>query len=390
MTSSYLDPRPRPARPVVTLLVPAVVLLVGAPPASAVTPEEDPEAAAVAFLAEGYADHPGTFGFGVGSTTDLIYALAGSGSGGDLAARALADLEASADAYLTTTGAVAKTAIAVGVAGGDVGAFAGRDLEQELRDAQGEDGAFDPYAVNQAYAILALARTDGGVPDGAVEWLAGQRCDDGSIGNDFDEDGAPDCPGDPDTTALAAQAFAAAGAEAELQTTVDWLLAAQAEDGSFSNFGANPNSTGLAAQALRAVGETAAADDAAAWVATQALACGEENAGGIASPYDGLQSLEFATLQGVLAFGAASLDQLDLATAEAAAPELTCAAAPTDEATEPAPAETDTPAPTDAAEDEVAEEDELPATGSELALGVLALALIGLGATSVRRSRRTG
>lgn len=371
------------------LLVAAVALATGASSALAVTPAEEPEASAIAFLADSYTDHPESFGFGIGSTTDLVYALAGAGAGADLAAQALADLEASADSYLTAPGPIAKVLIAVDVAGGDIHAFAGHDLEQELRAAMGDDGAFHAYAVNQAYAILALARTADGVPAEALDWLATQRCDDGSIGNDFDEDGAPDCPGDADTTALAAQAFAAGEDEAELATTLDWLLANQAEDGSFSNFGANPNSTGLAAQALRSVGETDAADAAAAWVATQQLACGEENAGAIASPYEGLQSLEFATLQGVLAFGAASLDQLDLAGADADAPTLTCAAAPDEGATEPAPTPTEDEAAAPDAE-EPADEDELPATGTGLALAILAGALVAGGAGMLRLSRHTG
>lgn len=365
------------------------LLATGASSALAVTPDEEPEASAIAFLAEGYADHPQSFGFGIGSTTDLIYALAGAGSGADLAAQALADLEAGADSYLTSSGVLAKTLIAVDVAGGDIHAFAGRDLEQELRAAMGEDGAFHAYAVNQAYAVLALARTADGVPPEALDWLATQACDDGSIGNDFDEDGAPDCPGDADTTALAAQAFAAGEREAELTSLVEWLLANQAEDGSFSNFGANPNSTGLAAQTLRSVGETDAADAGAAWITTQQIACGEEQAGAIASPYDGLQSLEFATLQGVLAFGAVSLDQLDLAGAEADAPTLTCAAAPDDETSEPAPAPTEDEATAPDAE-EPADEEELPATGTELALAILAGALVAAGALTLQLSRRTG
>lgn len=361
----------------------------GASSALAVTPAEDPESSAVAFLADSYSDHAESFGFGIGSTTDLVYALAGAGAGADVALQALADLEAGADSYITSSGALAKVLIAVDVAGGDIHAFAGRDLEQELRAAMGEDGAFHAYAVNQAYAILALARTADGVPAEALDWLATQACDDGSIGNDFDEDGAPDCPGDPDTTALAAQAFAAGERQAELTTVVDWLLANQAEDGSFSNFGANPNSTGLAAQTLRSVGETAAADAAATWVASQQIACGEENAGAIASPYEGLQSLEFATVQGVLAFGAASLDQLELAGAEADAPTLTCAAAPDEGTSEPAPDPTDDEATTPDAE-EPADEEELPATGTELSLAILAGTLVLAGAGMLRLSRRTG
>ena len=390
LSSTHRTPsRASVPRWIVTLLAAAVALATGTSSALAVTPAEDPNASAIAFLADGYTDHPDSFGFGIGSTTDLIYALAGAGVGSELATRALADLEAGADSYLTDTGPLAKTLIAVDVAGGDISAFAGRDLEQELRAAMGEDGAFHAYAVNQAYAVLALARTADGVPAEALDWLATQRCDDGSIGNDFDEDGAPDCPGDADTTALAAQAFAAGARDAELATSVDWLLANQAEDGSFSNFGANPNSTGVAAQALRSVGETDAADAAAAWITTQQIACGQENAGGIASPYDGLPSLEFATLQGVLAFGAASLDRLDLAGADADAPTLTCAAAPDDGASEPAPAPTEdgTTAP-DA--EEPAEEEELPATGSELTLAILAGALLVAGAGMLRLSDRAG
>lgn len=373
-------------------------VLVSAPTALAVTPDEDPEAAAVAFLLDGYADHPDSFGFGTSSEPDLLFALAGAGVGATAAAEVLADLEAGAEGYLTNSGALAKVLLAVDIAGGDAADFAGRDLEQELRAAMHEDGAFDPYAVNQTYAILALARTVDGVPDAALAWLDGQQCEDGSVGNDFEETGEAQCPGDADTTALAVQAFLAAGRDVDAEQAVAWLLAEQAEDGSFSNFGANPNSTGLAAQALRAAGETAAADRAAAWVASQQVACDEGAlAGAIRSPYEGLPSTEFATVQGVLAFGAAGLGELDLTSATTERPTLTCAATPAPADDPEAPTDDGTPAPghgTDRPEadtDDAGEGGALPATGNEhLRLAALAGALLLVGSRALVTGRRRG
>ncbi|MDX1658336.1 MAG: hypothetical protein R3343_05910 [Nitriliruptorales bacterium] len=306
--------------PFLSLFIALGLVLAGALPAVAVTPEEDPDAAAAGWLVESYDDHPDSFGFGggAGDIAELIFALSAAGVAGERAGGLLADLEAAAPDYLPTgNAAIAKTLLAVLVAGGDPTDFAGTDLEADLRDGKDDTGAFDATAFNQSLAILALAATGNGIPADAVSSLQGLACDDGGYG--FDCSGGSDV----DSTAMAVQALLAADADAS--AAVQWLADAQEDNGSFLAFGSpSPNSTGLAAMALRAAGRTAAADAAADWMATQQAGCDEENAGSIASPFDGQASLEFATLQGLLAFAAPRYDQLDLTAAAAGVP-VVCA-----------------------------------------------------------------
>lgn len=290
-------------------------------PAVAVTPEEDPAGTAAAWLVEQYEDHPDTFGLGggAGDIADLIFALAGADVGGDVGTTTLLPvLEAVAADYVATgTAALAKTILAVTAAGGDVTSFGDLDLAQLLDDAYDPStGEFAANAFDQALAILALAATSDAVPTPATDFLLGLVCDDGGY--------AYDCTwgSDADTTALVAQALLSADADAS--GAVSWLLDQQQPDGSFHSFGApSPNSTGLAAMALRAAGEEAAADAAADWMRAQQAGCGSEDAGAIGLELE-LFSVESATMQGLLAFGAPRYDQLDLTAAAADLP-VVCA-----------------------------------------------------------------
>ena len=117
----------------------------------------------------------------------------------------------------------------------------------------GRFGAASPS--DQAYAIIALARTSGGAPADAVDYLVSVQCSDG----DFNWDGT--CPGagaeDPDTTGLALQALLAGGATAPRPRPPSCCSAIQGSDGAFSSFGTpNTNSCGVAGQALRAAGKS--------------------------------------------------------------------------------------------------------------------------------------
>ena len=292
----------------------------------------DPGAAAAGWIASQV-----EAGVGPGSLADAIFAYAATGVGANAAAAALAKLEVGADGYILDgssallPGNTAKTMLAVQVAGGDVHAFGGHDLEADLRGLSittpGPDlGRFGTAQnLDQALAILALARTSGGIPAESVDWLVAAQCPNG----DFQWDGS--CPGagaeDPDTTSLALQALLAGGANSAAAASTDLLLDIQGSDGSFSSYGsANTNSSGVAGQALRAAGKSAAADDAAAFILTLQYGCDAPAADRGAIPWAASSAgfLVFSTPQAVLALGAPALDKLRITGASAAAPILDC------------------------------------------------------------------
>ena len=331
---------------------------------------------------------------GVGSLADAIFAFAAVGAGGAAAADALARIEAGLDAYVApggtlAAGALAKAMLAVQVQGADPTAFGGRNLEADLRGlliGPGPDeGRFGTASVlDQALAVLALARTAGGSPSSAVTWLVNAQCPSGEFSWDAT---CPAAPGseDPDTTAIALQALLAAGESTAADASVTWLLSIQEPGGGLPSFGlANTNSSGVAGQALRAAGETAAADAAATFVVSLQFGCdadpAEIGAIGWAPGIPGF--LIFSTPQAVLALGAPPMDQLSAAGATDDAPTLECAAAPAPTATaSPVPA---SPAPSvgpgeDALPDTAADAREAGATAGLLLAGlVLASAAVAL------------
>lgn len=309
----------------------------------------DPGAAAAGWIAAQV-----EAGVGPGSLADAIFAYAATRVGADAATDALGKLEASLEGYILSgsdllPGNLAKTMLAVQVAGGNVGSFGGHDLEADLRSlvvtTPGDDlGRFGSALISdQAYAILALSRTSGGAPTESVDWLVTAQCPNG----DFQWDGS--CPGagfeDPDTTGLVLQSLIAAGASGAAATSTDLLLDIQGSDGSFSSYGtANTNSTGVAGQALRAAGQAAAANDAGAWVLTLQYGCDAAAADRGAFPWATSSAgfLVFSTPQAVLALGAPGLGDLSIAGASAAVPILDCddeepSEEPSGEPTDPAP-----------------------------------------------------
>ena len=156
---------------------------------------------------------------GAGSLADAIFTFAAAGVGGTAAADAVTKLAAKTDAYAgyggtLKPGEIAKILLAVRVAGGNPNAFAGHDLEADLRGllvTSGPDtGHFTGATVyGQAVAILALATTTGGVPAGTAAWLAAPKCADGSY--PFDIGWCDPSNFVVDTTAMVLQAFLAAG-----------------------------------------------------------------------------------------------------------------------------------------------------------------------------------
>jgi len=270
---------------------------------------------------------------------DAVIAFAATGVGGDAAATALTQLAGKVDSYILDgaslrAGALGKVMLAVTIAGGDVHAFGGHNLETELRGLMAGSGADAGHfgtgqIYDQSLDILALATTVNGIPAAAGTWLASKQC----AGGDYSYDGScPSSSPDPDSTAIAIQALQAAGETAALDKAATWLLAQQAPDGSLSSYGiANSSSSAAAAEAYRTLGHTAEADKAAAFAASLQFGCNAAaaNVGGIPWQAGDPSYLILSTPAAVLGMGADRLDKLTIAGATATAPTLACPDAPT-------------------------------------------------------------
>jgi len=216
---------------------------------------------------------PNASGTDYGVTIDVLLGLASTGVGADQVAATAQALYQSGSAYIgapdtvaTNWPQIAKMALALEVAGLDPTTFPAvggpRNLIGELRSVLNPDGSFGAANSDSVFshplALLALARTAGGVDPSAIGWLAEQQCADGSFG------WAPDCSApDADSTALAMQALSAAGAasgDPVLAKAQAWLLTQQDASGGFTSLwaGVNTNTTGLVSQALRATALQAA------------------------------------------------------------------------------------------------------------------------------------
>ncbi|MCL1922828.1 MAG: hypothetical protein FWG15_03025 [Propionibacteriaceae bacterium] len=205
-----------------------------------------------------------------GQTIDALFALASAGVAGDQIEATANKIFSSGEAYIgaasdkdTSWPAIAKMVLALQVSGLDTSAFpvpgGTRDLIADLRSVLNADGSFGAEGTDNIYshplAMLALARTDVGVPPQVVTWMIDQQCSD-TTSADYGSFGWAECMmADIDSTALAAQALAASGvstsSDSPLTAAQTWLLSQQQVDGGFESWGAtNTNSTGLAAQTL--------------------------------------------------------------------------------------------------------------------------------------------
>jgi len=273
-----------------------------------------------------------------GTTIDAVIALASAGVGGDQIAATAQKLSTSGTAYVGTPDvlrsswpSVAKMALGLEVAGFDPTAFSGgRDLIADLMSVLNADGSFGDSNVyqqvgfNQALAMFALTRTDGGVPTRATAWLLNQQCTDPSSSNAGSFGWPSGCASaDLDSTSLVIQALKAAGVPSSDPAVIgaeNWL-ASQQDDvtGGFLSYGGtNANSTGLAAQALN--GDASVTGPAMKyigglqitcdWVKGHAQTLTTGDIGAIAYAPD---RFDFVTAQGVQA----ALTQTRMATAQA-------------------------------------------------------------------------
>lgn len=309
----------------------ALVLSALAPAGALVSRYASPAAAAAGWLASTYADTGAALG--AAGLVEVTFGLAATADRSVAPEQLVADLSTTAAAYVGAPGSLdpgraGKVIAAVMTAGGSPRSVGGRDLESELRATMlptGRFGTASPFG--QAVAVLGLARTRGGVPAAAGEYLASIQCADGNYS--FVAANAGSCSSiDADVTALAATALRSAGRTTDAKEAVDALVRQQASDGGFGS-GSNANSTGLAALALREAAEAAAADRAGDRLVTLQKTAGP-NAGAIAYTPTADGSLLMATGQGVLGWGDSSYANLMLpAVAEdlPAAPVITAPAA---------------------------------------------------------------
>ncbi|KGN34731.1 peptidase [Knoellia sinensis KCTC 19936] len=268
-------------------------------------------------------------------------------------------------------GPTAKALLAVVAHGGDPTAFGGVDLVDELvNNSLGavEPGRFSDLPVDcgfdtcdysntigQSLAIIAVGRATGEVPGEAVDLLLDQQCADGGFRGTINPAGDA-CASDLDATAFAVQALVGLGAD-EAVDGLDYLASKQQSSGGFINGDGvvNTNSTAVAAQAFAAAGWTEELGAAQGFLAELQLDCTFTAGlrGGIAfsaadratllkTPGDqeAIDKMLRATPQSTLALAGGSLLDVTVEGTKASAPSVPCS-------TSPSPTGTSAPTPTE-------------------------------------------
>ncbi|WP_329491888.1 peptidase [Kitasatospora sp. NBC_01246] len=341
------------------LAIPALALATALPVATAAHAETTssrtvrPDAAAGGWLARQLVDGDhfesvfnGTAYPDQGLTVDAVLAFAASHSSDEAAAKATAWLakpeiisgylgDGATEAY---AGATAKLLLAVEVRGGNPASFGGVDLPARLRSLQTAEGRFSDRsqwgdysnAFGQSLALIALHRTPGDAPAAAVDFLANSQCADGGYPVAF---GQPTCTSDADATALAVQALAVNGRNAEANAGLGWLTTHQNADGGFAAAGAtasNANTTGLATQALLSGGRLGAGLKGWSRLVKFQQGCSADPAvrGAVAYDASGFNAGNGAraTAQAVLGLAGTPLATLSAAGSRPSAPTLACPA----------------------------------------------------------------
>jgi hypothetical protein len=309
-------------------------------------------------------DYGGTAYDDLGTSADVVFALAAVGVGRSSADAILDYLTANIDSYagLTDTtygpyaGSAAKAALALLVGGRDPAQVSAGGLS--LTDALATScpavdtsptathycpaigaGMGTYSSIAEAFIVLTSARL--GTPlatDGpAMTWFRSLQCPGGGFTSLVPTDGCDaDTDADADATAYAVLALSAlpspspADTEA-LDDAVAWLLDVQNADGSWTSQGVHStDSTGLAAAALAAVSQPSAS--ALSWLTDQQITDGATTGAGArrgALAYAGGDdefSVIKATADGLLGLGTGALGDLTLDGAVADAPLLALAA----------------------------------------------------------------
>lgn len=214
--------------------------------------------------------YPGTTYFDGGLTIDAILGLDGAEVGRTQAAESTAYLAAHVGDYIGSfgelyVGATAKTLVAAEAQGAAATSFGGVDLVSSLQSLLTPSGRFSDKsaygdysnAFGQSFAIIGLKRAGIAVPESAVGFLLTQQCADGGFKLSPDDAG---CSSDTDATALAVQAVIAAKGQSDAAAVkgLAFLKGRQAASGGLAGTGptavVNANTTALAAQAFAAGG----------------------------------------------------------------------------------------------------------------------------------------
>ncbi len=327
--------------------MPITVFASAAPAEAQEPPFAQPAQAAASWLV-GQSDGTSWNGGDVSSSLDAVIGLEAAGVGGDQVQATLEWLnsteiltpyvyptvEGAAEPVLNA-GAAGKVMYAVATAGGDPSNFGEIRLASEVAAAQTATGTYgDGTAPSTAWAVLGLSRTDTPAGAEAAAGLAAVQCPDGGF-NYADVDGGDDCVSDPDTTGLVASALVTLGepGSAPLASAVAWLEGAQAEDGGFDGgFGENANSTAMAAQAFFAAGNEDAAQSAVAFLIALQFDCTGDQPGAVMytdpeDPEFGEASRLLATAQAMVPLAGQDLANLDASGLEAAVPGNGCESA---------------------------------------------------------------
>ena len=287
--------------------VAAISSVTASPPASAANPTAEPSRQAAyrwieAELAANGGRMPSSFdptGPDWGLTLDSVIALTLGGRGTQTGATTAMGLfepkigdyitgEAFGDAGSLYVGALGKSMYTAHLQAKNINAFGGRDLEALSRGAikmTGPDiGRFSDLSgfgdfsngFGQAFNVMALARTPGGVPQNALAFLLAQQCPGGGFRLTYAPSGGcmSDSQATSDITGLSLTALSAlpkaAVVDAAIAKASAWLVSVQDPSGGFSSSGPalNSNSTGLAGEGLRRVGFADAANRAASFIAS--------------------------------------------------------------------------------------------------------------------------
>ncbi|MDQ3981770.1 MAG: hypothetical protein M3271_03710 [Actinomycetota bacterium] len=177
----------------------------------------------------------------LGDTADAVAAMVLARRGVRQIERAVGYLETHLD-DATTVGLVAKVVLAAVSAGEDPRAFGGRDLVQEIHDAETAEGQLggesDAEVTYHALAMLALSAAGEDPSEQNAAWLTAAQCADG--GWQFDEPVSPtddehcrDSSGsdfagsDTNTTSYAVQALRVAPGPDALHDPVEFLRSAR-------------------------------------------------------------------------------------------------------------------------------------------------------------------
>lgn len=327
------------ARMMLATLTAAALLLPAGGASAAQTTTTDPIRAAAGWLANQLVDGERLqTSFGgetyddAGLTADAVLGLSGIGVAADEIARATTWLETQTDVYTglgagdAYAGAIAKLALVAAATGSDPRDFGGVDLIAHLEERETGEGRFADRSewgdfsnvITQSLAIIALERATDGPSVPSVDYLTGQACDDGGFPTELDPE---TCESSVDATGFAVQALVAVGEGAVARAAGDWLLAVQADDGSFGGQEAvaETNSTGLAAAALALLGDDEAAAEARAWLIAVQEDCVEAEPGALPFAPQDRGDVQRSTAQGL--FGLAEID-LAAVTAEGASPDV--------------------------------------------------------------------